>query len=346
MTHHRRAEIADLLFQERVQPAEKLAGGSRQGQRFQPMNVAILVHADSHPCGLRLIGSQAAECNSESRTGARPPPAQPQRRVARRSEFRITRKELMLIAAAAQAELRRPPPSGTIAPAAIGMARALKAKARIRFWRMVRTVARLSSRHADAAKIGVRQGHAGGADRGPRPCSHRDPHIGGDQRGCVVDPVTAHCNDLSFPLELLHDGIFLGWKRIGNDLLDLHQARDALSGFGMVAGDDGQLQASGFQLLHRLARRGPDGIVHHDDANAPPRLAHEDDSMPLLAMRHGLAQHKILKNARFLQEAEPADGHSFAIHHSANTLARDGLDILSQADLQLAADGFPDDRQS
>ena len=86
-------------------------------------------------------------------------------------------------------------------------------KAKKRFWRMLRIVARLKFAGAnDAAQVAFHERDAGAFHRDIRAGAHGDADIGCGESGRVVDAVAGHGDDASCCLKCLMISVFLSGK--------------------------------------------------------------------------------------------------------------------------------------
>lgn len=140
----------------------------------------------------------------------------------------------------------------------------------------------------DAPQVAVEQGDAGRLDGGVGAGAHRDAHIGGRERRCVVDAVPGHGHDTSFGAQSGDDVGLVAGQHLGLDTVDAQAAGNRVSGDLVVAGQHHHLDP--FLAQRREGRRGGglDGVGDGDESGCVAVHADDDDGRAVAAQGVGL----------------------------------------------------------
>ena len=140
-------------------------------------------------------------------------------------------------------------------------------------------------------QVGTHQRQVARLDRDVGPATHRDPEVGLGQGRCVVHAVADHRHDVAVVLQPTDDGDLVGGQDLGDDVRDVHLARDVARRVRVVPGQQHRVEAEADELSDGGGAGGPHRVGHHQQATSRAVPANGDSGTSAAPrLRPGTAQ--------------------------------------------------------
>ena len=168
-------------------------------------------------------------------------------------------------------------------------------------------------RFHNAVEIALHEGDPGAFHCHVGAGSHRDSHVGGGERGRVIDSIARHRHHRFRGAELFDALMFVLGRNACLHLIDAQFFRDAARGPFVVAGEHDHFQSEALQFAHGFRRRFLDRIRHRDHSGGAISDRNEHHGLTFVlecrCLRFQIFQ---TDDAIFAQEGRLADKDSAA----------------------------------